>query len=138
MSARSYFIFLGIAVLIAGALVVLRTAPYHAGPHRAEANMIVNNLRHLEAAKEEWAHEHGVTNSATVESKDLTKYLPFRRWITPVAGELYRLNAIDARAEAELTRAVGDWPSGAIVRLNPTNMQHEVMLPNQHLQATPR
>jgi hypothetical protein len=58
----------------------------------SQQNACVNNLRQLDAAKNEWALEKGKTNGAVPTKEDLLPYL--RSWPVCPAGGTYTINAV--------------------------------------------
>jgi DNA repair exonuclease SbcCD ATPase subunit len=68
-----------------------------AQPASAEAMMngCINNLRQIDAAKNQWALEKGKTSEAIPKEEDLTPYLKGNALPTCPAGGTYTLNALD-------------------------------------------
>jgi len=63
----------------------------------SQQNACINNLRRLEAAKDQWALESGKTNGTPVTMKDLAPYLKRPELNCPTGGR-YRLNAVGSNA----------------------------------------
>ncbi len=106
------------------------------GPSKTSG--IVNNLRQLEGAKQQWAQDHKPTNAVEITQQDLTPYFSFppnKGWVTPVAGERYTLKSLGESPVAELTREVDGRPKGTLLRLG-TNGELEIVLPGQPRQGT--
>jgi len=110
----------------------------------SKQNYIIDNLRFIEAAKYEWAFEHGITNAELVlqltnqpNEHDLNPYvgLPSAtqgRLAVPIAGEIYMINPLNISPGAKLTRKVGTWPKGSIFRLGDNSHPGgELILTNQ-------
>lgn len=135
------------AVLLVGiiGLLLLLAIPNFVGSRTSKLNGIINALRQLDSAKEQWALERGITNSAaskivpTIE--EIVPYLggPTRDRTGPLGfdrqghqymhyGESYVINALSESPEAVLTKQMEEWPKGARIRLN--NGRAEIMLPD--------
>ena len=63
----------------------------------ARANVCMNNLRQLDAAKQKWALENGRTADAIPTPADLARYLPNNALPVCPAGGAYALNAVNAK-----------------------------------------
>ncbi len=61
----------------------------------SQQNACINNLRQIDAAKQEWALEKGKSASDTPTKEDLLPYL--RRWPVCPAGGTYTINAVGER-----------------------------------------
>jgi hypothetical protein len=100
----------------------------------ARTTVIEQNLMLIDFAKNEWAYVHHVTNPLVMTKQDIAPYLgPATNadgWVKPVAGEVYIIKALTESPEAQLTREVGTWPKGTIIRLA-TNSQLEMILPKK-------
>jgi len=126
-SLRVVFTWLVIAAV--AYLVWLVCVPNFAGSRTSKINGIINNLRQLDGAKQQWALDHGKTGAVLVTEQDIAPYLmhpPGR--IRPVAGERYILNRLDQSPEAELTHQLLNRPKGTRIGLNETN-GYEFILP---------
>ena len=112
----------------------------------SKLNGIVSyHLRQIDAAKQQWAKEHGVTNAAAfsraIKEKDLAPYLlsPFTKskdFGNPAFGEIYLIRDLNRSPEAVLTRKLternGDsLPRGTVIRLDqmPESDGYELILP---------
>lgn len=99
-----------------------------------KANAIINNLRYIDAAKQQWALEHGITNAnqmlqfnQALSWKDIAPYLLQDINViqskhfnsngepSPVSGEIYTINSPDKAPEAKLTHDVGFLSKGTII-----------------------
>lgn len=104
----------------------------HSGP--STMSRIINNLRQIQGAKEQWALENHETNDVVVTREMLNGVFPhggYDAFVRPVAHERYTINTLWKPAEAELTKKVdGYYPRGTLVRLG-TNTHEEIILPNQ-------
>jgi hypothetical protein len=102
-------------------------------------NGILNNLRQIDGAKQEWAIETGITNQNTpISEKDIEPYISSGAhsnwdWLeNPTTGEQYKINPLGLPPEAcltkELVRGGTTYPAGTIVRYT-TNGDVEYILP---------
>jgi hypothetical protein len=141
-SCRSWIWHLLIYVFVA-ALLVAMAIPNFVGSHTSKINGIINNLRQIDAAKNEWAVEHGVTNldqiarlTNQLSAKDITPYLHFQNYqgvlVPSVAGETYAIGALNKSPEAKLVHKIYSYPTGSIIRFsNSTNLfPFELILPD--------
>ena len=99
-----------------------------------KANAIINNLRYIDAAKQQWAFEHGITNanqmahfSQTLSWNDIApgllqninvvqqKHFGPNGEPRPVSGEIYTINSLDKPVEVKLTRDVEFLHEGTII-----------------------
>jgi hypothetical protein len=125
---------IGGILLIVG-FVVSVAIPNFNGRHRSKAFVIVNNLRQLDGAMQQWAIEHGRTGAVVVTEENIASYL--RLPLKQVAGERYVLKTLAESPEAHLTRKVELWPAGSVLRLG-TNGDLEAVSPDKPKQAKPR
>jgi hypothetical protein len=114
-------------VLILIALVLSICIPNYVGNSRSKTLEIVNNLRQLDGAMQQWAFEHGKTGAVMATEQDVAPYL--RHSLKPVAGERYILKTLSESPEAQLTHRLEGRPKGSVLRLN-TNGAFDVILPN--------
>jgi len=110
--------------------------PAFSGGGRTRIGGILSNLKQIDIAKQQWAEEHGATNSTLVSPEALALYFSGQRkpgqLVFPVVGERYFINNVGAAPEAQLTRGLGKWPEGTIIRLHrTTNRLYEVILPKE-------
>lgn len=132
-SSRSWLWYLLIYVFVA-ALLFAMAIPNFVGSHTSKINGIINNLRQIDAAKNEWAVEHGVTNldqiatlTNQLSEKDISPYLHFKKpqgsLVPSVAGETYTVGALNKSPEAKFVHKIYSYPSGSIIRFsNSTNL----------------
>jgi hypothetical protein len=110
-------------------LMWLVCAPNFIRSGTSKTNGIVNNLRRLDGAKQQWALEHHRTGATEVAREDIAEYVgvpPHKGWVQAVAGERYTLNLLTESPEAELTRAVDGRPKGTRFRLLPEGVRFSV------------
>jgi len=140
--SRYWFWSLLILILLGGFLLAI-AIPNYVGPHKSKLNSIVNNLRQIDAAKNQWAFEHGVTNfdqiarlTNQLSEQDLTPYLHYPNkqggLVPSVAGEIYAINPLNKSPQAKLVRKVDmPWPKGSIIRFSEnTNASLEITFPD--------
>jgi hypothetical protein len=130
-SSRRWLLWAVLAVAIVGVLLVC-AIPNYSGSHTSKFNGILNRLRQIEAAKEQWAIEHGLTNAPptnrVITEKDLVPYLlpvytERKEFGAPAFGELYLIRDMNQPAEAVLTQDLTEsdgrsLPRGTIIRLD--------------------
>lgn len=116
----------------------------HSGPGKISG--IVNRLRQIDAAKQQWAIEHGITNAVLFKieltTNDLAPYLlpsyVQKEFGDPIFHERYFIKHLSESPEAEILREVREYgsplnwklPKGVIVRLGSNNMA-EYILPGR-------
>jgi hypothetical protein len=107
------------------AIVMANTGPIS---RHSKINAMVNNLRQLDGAAEQWAIDHHQTGAVLVTEADLTNYL--RRSLQPIAGERYVLRPRPESPEVVLTREVEGRPRGTVICFA-TNLEVRFIPPNQ-------
>lgn len=135
-------------LLFIGGLLIAIVIPNITGSWPSKTGEIINNLRQIDAAKNEWAIEHGFTNySQIVEMTnqltklDLIQILSRRsdkqdEIVPSIDGEIYVINPMNKSPEAKLVRKIYNYPNGSIIRFangfaNDTNKQSfEVIFPD--------
>lgn len=95
-----------IVVAIIGLLAAIAVPNFVRARETAQKNAIINNLRVIESAKQQWALEKKKHSTDTPVSTDLTPYLKGTTMPTAVAGETYNINAVNAEATAALAAAI--------------------------------
>lgn len=126
-SPRVVFTWLAIAAV--AYLVWLVCMPNFTRSRTSKVNGMMNNLRQLDGAKQQWALDHGRTGAVQVTEQDIAPYLRhLAGGIRPVAGERYILNRLDQSPEAELTHQLNERPKGTRFRLSGTK-GYEVIMP---------
>jgi type II secretory pathway pseudopilin PulG len=89
-----------LAVLAMAALLASVTLPnFVKSRTTSQSNAIVNNLRQLDGAKQQWALQHGKSANDVPTMKDLSPYL---KGVSPVMGERYVLGKVAEPVAAEL------------------------------------
>ena len=114
-------------------LVVIIPAGF-VGNGGRKANAIINNLRYIDGAKDQWAFEHGITNAdqaahftLPLSWKDIAPYLLQNTNVLlqkhfgsdgvvhPISGEIYTINSLSKPPEAKLTHDVEFLSKGTII-----------------------
>jgi prepilin-type N-terminal cleavage/methylation domain-containing protein len=89
-----------IVVAIIGLLAAIAVPNFVRARETAQLNSILNNLRLIEGAKDQWALENRKTTGAAVGSTSLAVYLRNNEWVQKLANETYNINAIGTQANA--------------------------------------
>ena len=131
-----------IILFVVGLLIAI-AIPNFVGSRQIKINFIWNNLRQIDAAKNQWAFEHGftnveqflqLTNKPTEDALKPYLYKDDKSYVRPVAGETYTINPMNKSPEAKLTREIEmPWPKGSIIRFseNPKlNANLEITFPD--------
>ena len=96
-----------IVVAIIGLLAAIALPNFVRAREAANLNSIINNLRLIEGAKDQWALEYKKTTGASVASTSLTPYMRGGRWITKFANESYSINGVGTLATASFNSLAG-------------------------------
>ena len=113
--------FLGLAWLV--------VAPNFIRSGTSKTHGIINNLRQLDGAKQQWALDHQRPGAVEVTAADIAEYVgvaPHKGWVQPVAGERYVLNLLTESPEAVLTETVDGRTKGTRMRLLPEGIRFSV------------
>jgi hypothetical protein len=145
-SPRPWLLTIVLLLALIGLLVAIAVPNFiHGGSTKLLG--IVNHLRQIDAAKQEWAIEHGLTNSVQlnriVTEKDLAPlllplYTQHQDFGNPGFGELYLIRNLNQPSEAVLTQKLieryvnSSLPKGTIIRLyqESENGEYEIVLPD--------
>jgi hypothetical protein len=126
-----------VTILIVGlsvAVLFVLGVPNFVGHGPGKINAILNNLRQIDGASQQWATSRGQTGAVTATWADIAPYLPPASGpqgsVRQVAGERYVLKPLTQPPEAVLTREVEGHPKGTVVRFS-TNGEVEVIQPNK-------
>ncbi len=104
-------VLIGVAVLLFAGRHMLTRGFVHGELHPS-LNDIANNLRILEAAKEQYALTHQLPASAPVTEADLLPYLKGEAMVRPAFGEIYTITNVGTLITATLTRGPAAGKSG--------------------------
>jgi hypothetical protein len=133
MSERNrlaWIVGLGTLVICVGLVLSVGITNYVGSP-RSKTLAIVNNLRQLDGAMQQWASDHRQAGTVVVTKEQLAPYLsPIGGWVKPVAGERYILKTVSESPEARLTGQLEGRPKGTVLLLD-TNGGFRAILPNQ-------
>jgi len=108
-----------IVVTIVGLLAAISVPNYLHRRDAARLSAIYDNLRQLEAAKDQWAIEsHQITGAAVADLTVVSNYLGFGN-IHTVVQEQYVPNPVGTPAGAQLpaSTALGEYPAGSFIVL---------------------
>jgi hypothetical protein len=129
LSAKQWVVILSSLVVLILLLLVFKG-------HRSRSTMIRDNLWQIELVKQMYMADHdGIDPAARVSEPDLAHYYfgktsTATNLVTPVAGEVYTVGSLPESPTARLTRKVGRWPGGTLLRLaSATNSALQVTLP---------
>jgi hypothetical protein len=85
--------------------------------HESAANACINNLRQIDAAKNEWALDKGKTNGCAVTETDITPYLAHGNLPKCPAGGSYIIGRVGEDPKCSVGTSA--WPNDHV--LNDTN-----------------
>jgi hypothetical protein len=128
-SIRSWLLTVVLLIAIIGLFIAI-AVPNFVGGGPSKLSSIINVLRQIDGAKEQWAYEHGLTNSVNsskeITQQDIAPY--FKRgsidkfgfgfdqngYIHAGKGIIYSINPLDVSPEAKFTSDFREsrWPSG--------------------------
>lgn len=125
---RSYSgLWLVLASVVVLGLVCSICVPNFVRSGPGKTSFIINNLRQLDGAKQQWALDHGRTGAIQVTTQDIAPYLTHSHakdgLVKPVAGERYSLRTLIESPEAILTREVDGRPKGTVFRLGTDSIE---------------
>ena len=96
-----------IVVAIIGLLAAIAVPNFVRARESAQLNSIINNLRLIEGAKDQWALENKKTTGASVTSTSLAQYFRQSKFPAVVANESYSINAVGTLAKASSFNLAG-------------------------------
>jgi Mg-chelatase subunit ChlD/type II secretory pathway pseudopilin PulG len=85
----------------------------------SQANSVVNNLRQIDAAKNQWALENNKSPDAVPAASDLKPYLVGGKLPTPVMGETYVLGPVSEPVAADVPEGKAKQLGAIALRLPP-------------------
>jgi prepilin-type N-terminal cleavage/methylation domain-containing protein len=106
-----------IVVAIIGLLAAIAIPNFVKARETAQLNSIVNNLRIIESAKDQWALEAKKGTGDVPTSGNLTDYLKNNSMPTAVVGETYNINAVGTSATATTPVKLGTYAANSNVTL---------------------
>lgn len=106
---RSAFTLIEIMIVVGiiGLLAIAIIPNISKNRERAQLQMIHQNLRKIDAAKNLWALENNKGSGETPSSEELK---PYDGWPKPIAGETYNINSVGMPPSATLTGKL--WTNG--------------------------
>ena len=114
------------SLLLAALAFAYFAVPNHAGKRTRDFLGVVNTLRQIDAAKQQYVIDHKAPAGSTVTREQLLEYIPERFWERHAE---YRLNAIGVLPEAVLPSRFDDLPAKTIIRLQTNSPGYLVALP---------
>ena len=112
------------ALLVAFAFVVIPGRP---GSHTRAFLGIVNTLRQIDAAKQQYAIEHMSLPDTVLSREQLLEYLHENSW-NPHAD--YHINAIGVLPEAVLPSRFDNLPAKTIIRIQTNGPGYQIIPPS--------
>ncbi len=106
-----------IVVAIIGLLAAIAIPNFVKARETAQLNSIINNLRILESAKDQWALEAKKGTGDAVTAADVTPYLKNNVMPTKVVGETYVLAVVGTSATATTPVKLGAIAAGGTVSI---------------------
>ena len=100
---------------VVGLLAAIAIPNFVKARETAQYNAILNNLRMIEGAKDQWALENKKSPGDPVTEHNLSASLRGGK-INPVAGETYRLNPVGTPATATLSQKLMNHPAGSVIK----------------------
>ena len=104
-----------IVVAIIGLLAAIAIPNFVKARETAQLNSIVNNLRIIEGAKDQWALEQKKGTGDTPVATDIAPYLKNNTMPSKVVGETYNINVVGTGATATTPVKLGTYAVGANV-----------------------
>src|SRR5665213_676925 len=101
----------------AGMMAAIAIPNFTKARDTAQYNRIINNLRMVDAAKQQWTLEKQKEIGNTVTMDDLLPYMP-KGGLKPVAGEEYIPHAIGTPPTARLTQSLKGHAAGTEISIN--------------------
>ncbi len=106
-----------IVVAIIGMLVAIAIPNIVKARETAQLNAIINNLRIIESAKDQWAIESKKGTGAMPAATDIEPYFKTKAMPSKVAGELYSINPVGTGPTAMTPVKLGAIAIGGTVTL---------------------
>ena len=109
-----FVIFLGV-LLFLGLLVGIVAIPNYVNGGPAPLNKVINNLRIIEGAKEQWALENKKEKGALPTLSELAPYLKDGQLPKPAVKEKYEINPVGVLATAKTPVRLSTYPAGSVI-----------------------
>ena len=118
-----------VVVATAAVLIFLIVLPNFVRARTSTGRALVNDLRLIQGAKEQWAIENHATNGTEVALKDIAAYIKTPPWENPVAKERYVMNPIGTSPEIQFTKRYQNFEEGVVLRFAQDYQDFEILLP---------
>lgn len=106
-----------IVVAIIGLLAAIAIPNFVRARETAQLNSIINNLRVIDGAKQQWALETKQASTATPTSNDIIPYMKNNAMPTQVVGETYNILSVTQSPTATTPSTLAGNPGGTTVSL---------------------
>ena len=103
-----------IVVAIIGLLAAIAIPNFVKARENAQLNSILNNLRIIEGAKDQWALEQKKGTGDAVTLTNLTDYIK-GGGVKPVVGEVYDAVQVGSRTTATIPVKLGSYSAGGVI-----------------------
>ncbi len=99
----------GMAIAPVGLMAAIAIPSFTKARGTSQKNACINNLRIIDAAKEQWAMEHNKKDGDEVNADDLKKYLKGAKMPVCPAGGVYKINPIGTMPECSCPDHKMNW-----------------------------
>ena len=106
-----------IVVAIIGLLAAIAIPNFVKARETAQLNSIINNLRIVEGAKDQWALEQKKGTGDVPADTDISPYMKNNKMPTKVVGETYNIKAVGTGADATTPVKLGTIAAGSVVSI---------------------
>ncbi len=107
-----------IVVLIIGLLAMIAIPNVKRSLEKARLQAIKVNLRTIDNVKTQWAAENKKGGNEVPSEADLAPYFNGSKFPSPVVGETYQINAVDAAPLAVTPSKLLDIPQGGTITMD--------------------
>ncbi|KAB2660472.1 MAG: prepilin-type N-terminal cleavage/methylation domain-containing protein [Verrucomicrobia bacterium] len=107
-----------IVVLIIGLLAMIAIPNVKRALEKARLQAIKVNLRTIDNVKTQWAAENKKGGNEVPSEADLAPYFNGSKFPSPVVGETYQINAVDAAPLAVTPSKLLDIPQGGTITMD--------------------
>ena len=106
-----------IVVAIIGLLAGISTPSVMKARDTSQLNAIINNLRLVESAKEQWALETRQGSGAVAVDTDVAPFLKQNAMPKAIVGETYNINPVGQPSDATTPVRLGTVPAGGTITI---------------------
>ena len=106
-----------IVVAIIGLLAGISTPSVLKARDTSQLNAIINNLRQIESAKEQWALETRQGSGALPVDTDIGPFIKQNSMPHAIVGETYNINPVGQPSDATIPVRLGSIPAGGTVSI---------------------